>query len=506
MLDRAADDLAYLRDLYDRFRKEVLAGGQIDYYEKDELLDIYDYAQDEGDVMTQFFVFLTAARLFPDDHSFDDRAGFFLSYLSTDAATDMLARAQRDDTPLWAVLEIGVKNFPDGDPEKDVDALLQRYDSIDTEAIIKLIDLLRDMNRLDILAKRADRLRAVAEDSESLIYELAAGLSDKPEHTDLARTLLDELTKSEPFNCQDWVLLARVEFNAHNYDEALQALDYAAAIDPANPEALTLRGLLLASWPDDPSRQTQGRKILRQHLKASPDDREAALALAASLKDKGDVSGAITTLHSFLKQVPADAEVLSKILELDPDDPSPYIKTFIKGGSRLEDDWLFWARHLANECDLPNQACVLLSCYNYNYGLSRGLEYFVILLYTVGLYNEVIGVVDSVMSRHEQDEKDGKESPSVFSIVSFTIYAAALLMAKNYDRTLQITHELLNMEPVDLGCDLTRMLQRQGCIHIIKAIDQYARHPETIPTVEDFEPVYELLIRPTSPVPKNKKK
>ncbi len=60
-----------MKELYDRFRREVLEEKTVDYYEEDELLDIYDYAQDEGDVMVQFYVFLTARRLHPDSTLFD---------------------------------------------------------------------------------------------------------------------------------------------------------------------------------------------------------------------------------------------------------------------------------------------------------------------------------------------------------------------------------------------------------------------------------------------------
>ena len=71
--DQRKSDEQYMQQLYSRFRQEVESGATVDFYEIDELLDIYDYAQDEGDVMVQMYVFLTAARLYPQNHEFDER-------------------------------------------------------------------------------------------------------------------------------------------------------------------------------------------------------------------------------------------------------------------------------------------------------------------------------------------------------------------------------------------------------------------------------------------------
>ena len=110
------NDEEYMRQLYERFRAEVTAGGAISYYETDELLDIYDYAQDEGDAMVQMFVFLTASRLHPDNREFDERLAFFLSYVSQDSAGEMIQRGGRTDSALWDVLRMGVECFPGGNP------------------------------------------------------------------------------------------------------------------------------------------------------------------------------------------------------------------------------------------------------------------------------------------------------------------------------------------------------------------------------------------------------
>ena len=92
MLDGQQSDEQYMKELYERFRKGVLANDASEFYDEDELLDIYDYAQDEGDEMTQLYVLLTGARLYPGSDFLDERKAFFLSAINEDAARQMFLR------------------------------------------------------------------------------------------------------------------------------------------------------------------------------------------------------------------------------------------------------------------------------------------------------------------------------------------------------------------------------------------------------------------------------
>ena len=78
MLDGQPTDEQYMRELYERFLKGVRDNMNSEFYEEDELLDIYDYAQDEGDEMVQLYVLLAGARLYPDSDFLDERKAFFL--------------------------------------------------------------------------------------------------------------------------------------------------------------------------------------------------------------------------------------------------------------------------------------------------------------------------------------------------------------------------------------------------------------------------------------------
>ena len=98
MIDGQQSDEQYMRQLYIRFRQGIVDNDNSEFYDEDELLDIYDYAQDEGDEMVQLYVFLAGARLYPDSDFLDERKAFFLSGINDQSAQAMLERRGRPDS------------------------------------------------------------------------------------------------------------------------------------------------------------------------------------------------------------------------------------------------------------------------------------------------------------------------------------------------------------------------------------------------------------------------
>ena len=124
MLDGQQTDEQYMRELYERFLNGVRDNNNSEFYEEDELLDIYDYAQDEGDEMVQLYVLLAGARLYPDSDFLDERKAFFLSAINSDAARNMFGRKGRKNSALWGVLKLSLDTYPDGNPEDGLAELL----------------------------------------------------------------------------------------------------------------------------------------------------------------------------------------------------------------------------------------------------------------------------------------------------------------------------------------------------------------------------------------------
>jgi len=434
------NSLEYMKELYDRFRREVLEEKTVDYYEEDELIDIYDYAQDEGDVMVQFYVFLTARRLHPDSTLFDERAGFFLSYISNDAGADMLARRDRQESPLWDVLALSIAHYPDGHPDDDMRALLAKHDNFDCESVLKLMDLLRDLTRPDLVAEAYIALHDKAEDTRSLLFETATILKDYPEHSALARQLAEELTQTEPFNIDCWLLLAKTEFANSHLEEAVSAADYALAIDPENLEGALVRAVVLSA--QDKTRP-QAEEELKAFLKRVPGNPIATKALAECYSARHKENAAIETYASFMGAgEDGNPEAILEIMRLKPDSATPYLDIYNSIVGEDQEQWQKTALALYNE-KLYDQGAALLDYYTEKYGFTTLSELYLRLLYLAGRYGDYITRFEQLNAYRSENAS----SPIEISVMGYLLLCSSLLKQHRFDDLDQLSSVILSNPP-----------------------------------------------------------
>lgn len=484
-MDEESDDYGYTRDLYQRFRQEVMDGGPVGYYEKDELLDIYDYAQDEGDVTVQFFVLQTAARLYPEDKTLEERAGFFVSYISSDAGADMLKRKGRGDSPLWDVLDIGLRNYPDGDPEKDLEALLERRTSLDTESVIKLVDLLRDMDRPDLLEKHSAALRERAEDPKALLYEVAETLRNYEAHIPAARQAAEELTRDEPFNQENWVLLGRIELGMGKRAEAISAAEYALAIEPDYADALLLRaGSQIPDEATRPEAETYLESVINS-LKEGESPNPAVLrALGEGYVLDGHKAKAADLYLRFYRVNPLDTSLAHEILALEADQGRGDQAIEIFAGQTGEDEggWLGLAESLGREGH-ATQAERVLDGFVSRYGqeaMATSIELYVCLLYEAGSFDKLIRffVVESALTDKGVKRVGG-------DLLLF--FASALLRTGRYKEAAEMASTILRDTPPLQGLDA--LLRHKGVQVTAKLIHSLATNRQIHPIPANLDPM-----------------
>lgn len=385
------NDQEYMKELYERFRNEISQGSQPGYYDREELLDIYDYAQDEADVMTQMYVFLVAARLYPDADTFlGERIGFFVSYLDSRAGIDMLRRAGRPDTPLWDVLAIGVKHYPNGDPSEDLDALLKKHSGIDSESVIKMIDLLREMQRPDLLMLHMDDFRQKVEDKQGFIYEAAETFRLSGEaYLDVARVLAEELTENEPFNIDNWILLAKVQLQLHDTAEAISAADYAAAINPDFMPVRILRALAMAAEPE--TRQTAIEE-LESIIQTQPDDNMVLHGLAEAYRQTGQkVKAGELYLRMWGNDVSNYHDIMTQVFSLGviPELSGLLAETLYTSLGEDEARYTEAARILMAQ-NLDAGAIFVLEQFQQRFSLTTGTELLLGLYYKLRRYDDIV--------------------------------------------------------------------------------------------------------------------
>lgn len=484
MLD-SDNSLEYMKELYDRFRREVLEEKTVDYYEEDELLDIYDYAQDEGDVMVQFYVFLTARRLHPDSTLFDERAGFFLSYISNEAGADMLARRDRQESPLWDVLALSIAHYPDGHPDDDMRSLLAKHDKFDCESVLKLMDLLRDLTRPDLVAEAYMALRDKAEDTRSLLFEAATILKDYPEHSSLARQLAEELTQTEPFNIDCWLLLAKTEFANSHPEEAISAADYALAIDPENLEGALVRAVVLSAGE---STRAQAEEELRAFLKRVPDNPIATKALADCYRGRHKDSAAIETYASFMsKGEDGNPEAILEIMRLNPADATPYLDIYNSiVGDNIE-QWQKAALTLYNEKAYA-QGAVFLDYFTEKYGFTILSELHLRLLYLARRYGDYVARFDQLNVYRSENQP----SPIEISVMGYLLLCSSLLRLHRFGDLDQLSSVILS-NPPEIP-DMEDIMKFKGIQLTLQQMRILAQH-EAYALIDDpdFDPVRQVF-------------
>lgn len=466
----AQSDEQYMRELYERFLNDVMNNNNSEFYEEDELLDIYDYAQDEGDDMVQLYVLLAGARLYPDSQFLDERKACMLSAINEESARRMFDRKGRRDSALWRVLDLALRNYPDGNPEEDLAELLGCGMRFSCEAIIRLLDTLHDLERDDLIAANVETLAEQTDFVGPLYYEAAEILITNEEFLAKARDLAEELTTTEPFAPQHWVLLARAEFRMEHLAEAVSAADYALAIEPANTQAQLIKGMVLSAVD---ATRAEGISLLSGVLKVEPDNAIAVRALAEAYKSDHKYMAAMEVYRSYMPMDNGAMFVLLDALKLHPDDPEPLFEIFDRQNGASERKWLDMTAQLFNEQEI-GAAADMLEYYHEKHTLREGMEYFLRLLYSQHRYERLLEVFEWCVEQAQQP--DGAHYG--FSPFCYMIVAAANLRMGNYRDAIEICDALLKQTPAITEID--DMMRWRGLQATLIHIRHMAQHPSEI--------------------------
>lgn len=475
-------DEEYMRSLYERFRKEVESGATIDYYEINELLDIYDYAQDEGDAMVQMFVFLTAARLYPDNRDFDERMAFFLSYVSQDAANDMVLRGGRRESALWEVLRMGVKCYPAQDPAPYLDEIFAKYDSLDCESVLKIIDLLRDMDRRDLLAKYYPAMSKRAEDPKGLAFEVAESLKEREELQEQARKVAEELTTLEPFNIEAWLLLARIEFGLEHPDEALAAVDYALAIDPDHFNARLTRGVIMVVMPD---RRDESISVLKGILESEPLNGFALEGLAEAYVRNKQFKEACDVYADIIRNdIPSasNTDPLQVIAELNPDNLEEYLQLALDKGKNNGGDWRAMAMALLDK-DKYAEAGRVLDYYYRHEGITEWVDFYLHTLYDAGMLARYAEVFEEVST----DPFSPASRPGFFTITDYILLASAYLRLGRKEEAATLSNTIEKIK--EKGKSIDDHFKLRGIKLTARLIHTLATTENLEMNLKDFDPL-----------------
>lgn len=235
-----------IESAYNLYREAALTGENLNL-EKDDIIDIFDYAGDVNDDYVRVQILQEAARRFPADDDFAKRKAVFLLSLSLPALTDfMQSKEVFPDDQFWDIMQCYIDAPSGAEAEKRLMEIVEMDDEFaEDEAIIQFIALAKHLGMVDWVIANLPRIRKSCKDAtQTLLFEVAR-VAETRSQMEEAIKILEELTMENPFYTDYWGLLAELQSNCERYDDALMSLDYAIALSPDDGELYALKGYIL---------------------------------------------------------------------------------------------------------------------------------------------------------------------------------------------------------------------------------------------------------------------
>lgn len=321
------------KELLDNFRNALRQGSQSDssWFDEDDLLDIFDYAGDTGNDYLRAEALMWGARYFPDSERLRERRAVFYSDVLTDKDVADFSDDNGDSVSfLTEIVALRARNLTGEEALDAIKDLLKRYDRLDDEECIQLVNLAADTNNLRWLLSALPSLKKRAEYLPALLYEAAASAYDAGLLAD-AEKLMDELVEENPYSAEFWSFLARIQADKDaTGSEASESMEMALAIDPSNIEALRLKAKFLSV-----SDRQEDRLALEKLAGENKDDAEIAVSwLDAVLKDQ-DVNNATDEvrqkLMEYAKKFPQDETIFALLVMYAPEEARQAITKYWQG-------------------------------------------------------------------------------------------------------------------------------------------------------------------------------
>lgn len=327
--------------------------------DENDLIDIYDYANDVNDEFIQLEVILNAVRYYPEsDELTQRRAYFLLDNLSMNESAEIMAKKHSHETALWDILTLLIQHPDIETAEKGFTEILHQYSGYDDETIIQFVESAAELGLYDWLWSHKAEIQKRCEFPDTFLYELSQEAYERSDF-DHAVKALDELTSSEPFNASYWHMLSQAYIHLDNYQEALQAIEYALAIEPTSADLLVTKAQILFDMKNN---RKEAIDIILNLYISNPDNSVVCHTLVAMNLILNNVEEAQNVLSSYIMRHPDDAEAVEHSMMLpDPAFSILCLKKYLKTTKLEEPEWMSWANSNFDNGNYRQCADILLA-------------------------------------------------------------------------------------------------------------------------------------------------
>lgn len=403
--------------LYRNFKKGLTDGESPSVYDENDLLDIFDYANDVYDEYVQFEVILLAARLYPESEEMIQRRAFYMyGNLSMTEGAANLASAHSQESALWSLLDLMVRHPSEEECRVAMESILERYTEFDDETAIQIVDACSDLGIFDWVIARKKQLQQRCVYPETFLYEMAMEADTRTDYK-LAASLMEELTEREPFNDTFWQMLSQLQVKMDDYADALTSIDYALAIDADSiPYQLTKAQILY----DMKTGQSKAVEMVEDVVKKDPDNKIAVHTLAVMYSFENRGSDAVRLLKTYLAAHPSDKEAVEHLLMFGDREVNREVieRYFVASRIVSSDEVMQWAKNMYSRDQYVQCADILLAMLRQNYHFT---EWTILLecLYRMADYNGIVTIYrDFILTASDASELDLSMTDALIFVLS----------------------------------------------------------------------------------------
>lgn len=470
------------RELYERFLADLAKDRRMMFYDLDDLIELYDYANDSQDKYVAMEVLFCGERLYPESVELAERRALFYFGYDEQAAIRAV-RALPDTSLIKLLLSLRLDHtWPQTAAVELENALAERTEFTDEE-IIQFAETAEALGMYEWLLEHKQAICAHTDYPQTFIYELTQIAMERDPET--AIKLLEELTMMEPFAVDFWLTMAQIYVGYLGKPEkALSALEYALAIDPDNVRGLMLKAQCFndLNYPIE-----QIEPVLRDVMRRSTDTRSASLALALLYSNDGRRAEALAVIDKLLEEFVEDPQMLDVYLTIAADDARiEMIERFLSSEyEAYSDDFIAMAERHASEGRHAAAGALLLAL-DRKYGIEDDRDLLMEELYRAGKYAQAAAHLESLDSTPVFERE---LTSSLTRRMEAFIYILCLLrLGRKVDGMPEYTARLLSFSLLDVEHDSgDNLLRGRSLIKLLIKLHAYLSGIDSL-SIDEIDP------------------
>lgn len=487
-----------VKDLYDRFRLSIGKDNDDVYFSEEDLVEIYDYADDHFDEFVKMEVLFYGARMFPDSKILQTKRRYLYADLGNTDAVAKLLEQQNDDLSILDKI-LMFRNDPYAD-FNDLVKIIDEAKSLEDDEVIELLKVFDEPELYPWLRRNYQKIAQKSCDVENMYFNTLLTAKDNND-TRLVIKLSEELTMLNPFNIEYLELLASTQIEVGQFKQALSTLEYSLALNPKSVRSLILKAEALAGL--NPASEEACNILI-----SLKDDEDFTIlrgweTLITILLQRDNADTLINILRQKCFSLNDNIVLFETLLVADPEGWTEY-KPLLKSKS-LPDDPEFWFRRACKHINSNVKIAALLL----NEGFSRShkvsdafLDLYIEVLYRTGQYADVIKV-------YRQMKKDASNMPDcvllyILSLARTGKVKRAVDEAKMVLKNLEsdsATNSIAIVEDDDVEKDELRIkftsatmmrILHTGLEEVYQSIINGLDRPDPLP-IDDFDPLINYM-------------